>query len=475
MNRLKLLIASAAIAIFGFASGASPQTVQQTGSVTPGHLPCWVTSGVVQDCGSSTGSPRVGSLGIYGSGGTPFAITSTSSPGLPTGQYVQLGMGVTTAGATISVTPFGGLSTVPLNININGTIIPIGGSNWLSAIIDSQIGSTQGQILYRGSTLWSALNPGSSGQVLQTLGAGANPQWASAGGTGSVTSVATGTGLTGGPVTSSGTISLSVPVSVANGGTGATSLAAHGVILGNTTGTVVVSAPGTSGTILQSNGPGSDPTWNSVAGSGTVTSVGTGTGLTGGTITTSGTVSLASITDGQILNNQTGGSAAPTPTATPRLGIAGTTKGTLTLAGNSSGTLTIQPTAAAGSGTVATFQAATGTVGLLDVADQTLSGGANVTSGNLGTKSSGTLTIDCGAVPLQYVTNGGAFTLAAPANDGSCILLVTNNASAGIITPSGFSVGISTGDVVTTTNTSKFSWSIWRINGTSGYRVAAHQ
>ncbi len=114
-------------------------------------------------------------------------------------------------------------------------------------------------------------------------------------------------------------------------------------------------------------------------------------------------------------------------------------------------------------------------VARLATADQTLSGGANVTATNLGTKSSGTTTIDCGTVPLQYLTDGGAFTLAAPSNDGSCDVLVINNASAGAITFSGFSVGSNTGDTLDTTNAHKFTLSIWRINGTSGYRVAAHQ
>lgn len=41
------------------------------------------------------------------------------------------------------------------------------------------IGSTQGQILYRGASSWAALSPGTSGQVLQTGGAAANPSWAS--------------------------------------------------------------------------------------------------------------------------------------------------------------------------------------------------------------------------------------------------------------------------------------------------------
>lgn len=111
----------------------------------------------------------------------------------------------------------------------------------------------------------------------------------------------------------------------------------------------------------------------------------------------------------------------------------------------------------------------------LATADQTLSGGANVTAGSLGTVSSGTTTIDCGTVPLQYLTDGGAFTLAAPSNDGSCDVLVTNNGSAGAITFSGFTVGSNTGDALDTTNAHKFTVMIWRINGTSGYRVAAHQ
>lgn len=122
----------------------------------------------------------------------------------------------------------------------------------------------------------------------------------------------------------------------------------------------------------------------------------------------------------------------------------------------------------------------TGTIGCatcatLNTADQTLSGGFNVTSLNLGTVSSGTTTIDCGARPLQYLTDNGAFTLAAPTNDGSCDVLVTNGASAGTITFSGFSVGSNTGDGLDTTNTHKFTLGIWRINGTAGYRVAAHQ
>ena len=40
------------------------------------------------------------------------------------------------------------------------------------------IGSTQGNVLYRGASSWAALGVGTAGQVLQSGGAGANPSWA---------------------------------------------------------------------------------------------------------------------------------------------------------------------------------------------------------------------------------------------------------------------------------------------------------
>lgn len=307
--------------LLGLATSAFAQAVQQSGSVTAGHAGCWATTGVLQDCGTVT-TPRLNALGLYNGSSSPLGIVSTTVAGAPTGQYARLSFGVSTTAATISVLPFGGLGTVPLNININGTTYSIGSTNWLSGLIDSQIGSTQGMLLYRGASAWSALSPGSSGQVLQTLGAGANPLWAAGGGVGTVTLVATGTGLTGGPVTSSGTISLSTPVSVANGGTSTTTLTAHNVILGNGTSAPAFAAPGVAGTVLVSNGTTSDPTFQAVAGTGTVTSVACGTGLTGGTITTSGT---CVVSDQQTLANVAEtinalGSAGGTRTADLTLG-----------------------------------------------------------------------------------------------------------------------------------------------------------
>lgn len=53
----------------------------------------------------------------------------------------------------------------------------------IQTLLDS-ISSTQGAILYRGASGWVALSPGTSGQLLQTGGAGANPSWITASGGG---------------------------------------------------------------------------------------------------------------------------------------------------------------------------------------------------------------------------------------------------------------------------------------------------
>jgi hypothetical protein len=145
-------------------------------------------------------------------------------------------------------------------------------------------------------------------------------------------------------------------------------------------------------------------------------------------------------------------------------GASGVTIGTSTVSGGISGRGLVNNAGVIGQ--------TAGIPATLDVADQTVSGGANVTSKSLTT---GNITVDCGACPLQFITNNGAFTITAPAADGSCMLLVTNSASAGAITFSGFSVGANTGDALTIVSTNKFTISIWRINGTSGYRIAAHQ
>lgn len=154
----------------------------------------------------------------------------------------------------------------------------------------------------------------------------ADGTWTTPAGAGSVTSVATGSGLTGGPITGAGTISLA---SIANNAvmgnlTGLTA-APSAVLLpallnaldvfqgdlgsGGVKGLVPAPAADDYAKFLRGDG-----TWAATVDnfSGTVTSIATGTGLTGGTITGSGTISLAAINDQTLLVNLSGGSAAPT-------------------------------------------------------------------------------------------------------------------------------------------------------------------
>lgn len=120
------------------------------------------------------------------------------------------------------------------------------------------------------------------------------------------------------------------------------------------------------------------------------------------------------------------------------------------------------------------------TIAALNIADQTVTGGAVITSNNIGNVTSGgTVTLDCGARPLQFLTNnssaGGMTISVSGMSDSSCVVLVTNGASAATISFTGFSVGSNTGDTYATTNGNKYSLFVWKVNGTAGYRWAAHQ
>jgi hypothetical protein len=97
------------------------------------------------------------------------------------------------------------------------------------------------------------------------------------GSNGTVTNVATGTGLTGGPITTTGTISIANTAVTA--GTYGNSTAVSQITI-NAQGQITNAA---SVTIA-------------AGGSGTVTNVATGTGLTGGPVTTTGTISIANTT-----------------------------------------------------------------------------------------------------------------------------------------------------------------------------------
>lgn len=209
--------------------------------------------------------------------------------------------------------PTAGNNTIIANISgVSSQPVP----NTLSSIIDSAISNTQGVILYRNASAWVALPTGTNGQVLTTGGAAANPAWTTVTGTGTVTSVATGTGLTGGAITTTGTISFAsiadqrilANTSGSSNPPVATQMTTLLDIIGSTQGQVLYRgasnwaalSAGTNGQFLQTTGAGSSPQWatmsiNGVAGAVTLLTEAQGR-LTGVANTPVMTTTQASIT-----------------------------------------------------------------------------------------------------------------------------------------------------------------------------------
>jgi hypothetical protein len=100
-----------------------------------------------------------------------------------------------------------------------------------------------------------------------------------------------------------------------------------------------------------------------------------------------------------------------------------------------------------------------------------ISKGYTLAPNSLGTKSSA-WTIDPTLGNSQYMTNGGAHTVTAPSADCRVEIDVTNNASAGALSFSGFTGSIK-GDAYNTTNGDAFTLVIRRTNGvTRGWWLA---
>jgi hypothetical protein len=102
-----------------------------------------------------------------------------------------------------------------------------------------------------------------------------------------------------------------------------------------------------------------------------------------------------------------------------------------------------------------------------------LTGGFSATSDNDGSKSSGTYTPVFVDGNIKRITNDGAFTLGVPTGEGTCVIQMTNGASAGTVTTSSFTKV--SGDTITTTNAHDFFLFITKINNFSHLFVQALQ
>jgi hypothetical protein len=182
------------------------------------------------------------------------ATWSTASVGTVTNITAGSGLsgGSITTSGTISLSS---INSNNLLANISGSVSSPSATT-LSALIDSAIGSTQGNILYRSGSGWSVLAPGTSGQYLQTQGVSANPQWSSV-------------------AASALTLVGTVPVS--SGGTGQTAALTQGGVIYSSSSTAMSStAVGSAGQVLTSTGGGA-PSWAAPAGATSVVTTVTST------------------------------------------------------------------------------------------------------------------------------------------------------------------------------------------------------
>lgn len=258
-------------------------------------------------------------------------------------------------------------------------------------------GSTSGTVTVQPQATAGTFNfnlpttAGTSGYVLTSAGGGASPMTWTAPGSLAVALIVGSTAITSGTTTrvlydNAGTLGEYAQVPLSVGGTNASLTASNGgIVYSDASAMAILAGTATAGQIVRS-GSSAAPSWS--------TSTYPATSAAG-TVLASGTANTI------------------TATATPTLGIAGTTLGTLALTGNTSGTVTLTPQAAAGTPTL-TFPNASGTFAVSATSPITL----NTTTGAIGitaaalTKTDDTnVTLTLGGSPTTALLAATSLTL----------------------------------------------------------------
>jgi hypothetical protein len=249
-------------------------------------------------------------------------------------QWATTVTSIDVSGGTTGLTTSGGPITTSGTITLAGTLAVANGGTGQTSYINGEllIGNTTGNTLTK-ATLTAGtgitVTNGTGSITIDAINNGTVTSVDASGGT-------TGMSFSGGPITTSGTLTLAGTLAVANGGTGQTSYVDGELLIGNSSGNTLSKATLTAGSNISiTNGNGSITIASTAAG-GTVTSVdvsGGTTGLTtsGGPVTSSGTITIAGtlITSngGTGLNSYTAGDLVyyATGTALSQLAIGSST------------------------------------------------------------------------------------------------------------------------------------------------------
>jgi hypothetical protein len=147
-------------------------------------------------------------------GGSNLSGANTGDVTLAGQNYLAIAGQVVSAGL-IASTHMANMNAFTIKSNIKSSAATPA-DNSLSSIIDASVsGGVHGDILYRANAgVWTRLGAGTSGQYLMTQGVSADPKWGTVAGTGTVTSVnvsgKSGIAVSGGPITASGIITLTL-------------------------------------------------------------------------------------------------------------------------------------------------------------------------------------------------------------------------------------------------------------------------
>lgn len=227
---------------------------------------------------------------VNGNVGT-FAVQTVNAKGLVTAATTLTGDITSSGAATTLATVNANVGTFAVQtVNAKGLVtaattltgdITSSGATTTLATVNSNVGSfTNANITVNGKGLITAASNGTAGTVTSVSGSGGT----------------TGLTLTGGPITSTGTLTLGGVLIEVNGGTHQSTYTTGDILYASAANTLSKLAIGSTGNVLTV--ASGIPSWAPGGGSGTVTSVdvsGGSTGLTtsGGPITGSGVITFA--------------------------------------------------------------------------------------------------------------------------------------------------------------------------------------